>query len=91
MPRKEKNNKSIRENVTVKQLTLLLHISEVLSSNFGLKTGYFSCVLHDTQSQPVVQGNRGYLYPSNTKHLLTDCIYPNLLSTDSMNIISVCV
>jgi hypothetical protein len=30
-----------RENVAVKQLTFLLHILEVVSSNFGLKTGYF--------------------------------------------------
>ena len=34
---------TVRENVAVKELTLLLCISEVLSSNFGLKDGYFLC------------------------------------------------
>lgn len=67
MPKNEQKNMSVRQNVAVQQLTLLLRIPEVLSSNFSLKTGYFSCALHDPQSQPVVEGNRGYLFPLNTK------------------------
>ena len=66
MPKNEQNNMSVRQNVAVKQLILLFHILEVLSSNFGLKTGYFSCVLHDTETKLVVQGNSGHLFPLNT-------------------------